>query len=220
VRWPIRALAFVLAAPAAADEHPRLSGLSYGRVQLERMYRSDDPSREIDQLFVRATLNTNLHLDPAWTIRTSLKLEPVIRTLDDRWMDGHGLWLEEAYLDWDGDRFGAFAGKFDPSFGFAFDRAPVMFGRRLVEEYETAEKIGIGGRVKWPGPGGGRQALVGSVFFQDSTPLSQSAFYRPRLASKCAAVSTPCVRWSRGCAVSRSRRAWAVSRASSRIRQP
>ena len=185
LRLVLGSLAVALAASlpadrATADDFPRLTGLSYGRLQFERTYRSDDPLREIDQLFIRATLNADLRLDPAWSIRTSLKFEPVIRTSDDRWLDGQGLWLEEAYLDWDGDRFGAFAGKFDPSFGFAFDRAPVMFGRRLVEEYETAEKIGAGSRIKWRDGGGGRHALVASVFFQDSTPLSQSAFYRPR----------------------------------------
>ncbi|MGE0723767.1 MAG: hypothetical protein AB7O45_05305, partial [Alphaproteobacteria bacterium] len=66
------------------------------------------------------------------------------------------------------------------NFGFAFDHAPVMFGRRLVEQYETAERIGAGGRVKWRDPTGGRHALVASTFFQDSTPLSTSALTRPR----------------------------------------
>ena len=44
-RRAITLLLIVLAVPAAADDYPRLSGLSYGRLQFERMYRSDDPAR-------------------------------------------------------------------------------------------------------------------------------------------------------------------------------
>lgn len=87
--------------------------------------------------------------------------------------------MEEFYVALEGERFGVHAGKFDPTFGFAFDKAPVMFGRRLVEGYETTEMIGAGGRWKVADGLGGRHALVASAFFADSTVLSQSVFTRP-----------------------------------------
>ncbi|MGE0717076.1 MAG: hypothetical protein AB7P02_16660 [Alphaproteobacteria bacterium] len=176
------ALAAILAASAAAAQepaYPRLTGLTYGRFQLESVYRSSNGRREVDQFLTRSTLLTALELDPRWAIRSSLKLEPVERVARDRVFGGHGLWLEELYVDYEDDDVGLFAGKFNATFGFAFDHAPIMFGRRIVQEYETADRIGGGGKLKWHDAAGGRHALVASTFFLDSTVTSQSLFTRP-----------------------------------------
>ncbi len=74
-------------------------------------------------------------------------------------------------------QFGAvtlFGGKFNPTFGIAWDVAPGIYGADLADDYELTERIGGGGAVTLGGGDFGRHTLTGQVFFLDTSVLSQS----------------------------------------------
>lgn len=75
------------------------------------------------------------------------------------------------------DNFRVFAGKFNPSFGTAWDLAPGVYGVDIAEDYELAERIGFGGSYTIDGGEAGSHTLTANAFFADTTFLSGSAIH-------------------------------------------
>ncbi|MGE0716925.1 MAG: hypothetical protein AB7P02_15900 [Alphaproteobacteria bacterium] len=163
----------ILAAPAGAQGVPDISGEVETRVQ-------SDFSRGRNDTFTKTRLSTEIELTEGLFVRSTVKLEPVRAPDGDRFFGDHGLWLDQLNIAWETDDFALFAGKLAPRFAFAYDKAPYIYGRDFVEDYETTEKIGAGGTLKLAPEGWGTHALTATAYFADATPLSNSAFSRPR----------------------------------------
>ncbi len=175
------ALAVILSpATSWAQTYPLIKGEFQTRIQSDYTYRSKEKSQELSDTFTKTELGLALEVTEELSIRTKFKLEPVRSPDGDRFFGDHGLWMEELAVKYENDNFSIFAGKFNPRFSFGYDKAPYIYGRDFVEDYETTEKIGFGGSIKAAPEGWGEHALSGALFFQDSTVLSNSVFTRPR----------------------------------------
>lgn len=177
---------FGSALPANARNEPTFPRLEADvLVEIENDYtvESDDPDAELNDLFATIEPALALRLTRALSIESSLVLEPVRDPGpgDDRVFEDHGLFAEELYLNYETSRFAVYGGKFNPSFGTAWDMAPGIYGVDFAEDYEITERIGGGGALKFGGDGLGgdgfgthRIALNG--YFADTSFLSGSAF--------------------------------------------
>ncbi|MBK1697636.1 hypothetical protein [Rhodovibrio salinarum] len=152
-------------------------------MELENDYTasSEDEDAEINDLFATIEPGISVRFTKELSIESSLVFEPVQDpdAGDDRFLEDHGLYAEEIFVNYETERFAAYAGKFNPTFGTAWDIAPGIFGTDLAEDYEITERIGAGGAIKFGGDGFGagdfgehRLALNG--FFADTTALSDS----------------------------------------------
>lgn len=83
-------------------------------------------------------------------------------------------------MSWEKGPFAVFGGKFGPNFGIAWDAAPGVYGTDLAEEYELAERIGLGASASasYEDAGLGSHTLSASTFFLDTSGLACSAFTR------------------------------------------
>lgn len=172
-------LGAVLPAAVSAETYPLVRGDLQTRVQSDWTYQSR--AREGSDTFTKTELGVELALSEAWSVRSRFKLEPVKAPDGDRFLGDHGLWLDELAVQYETDAFSVFAGKFHPRFSFGYDKAPYVYGRDFVEDYELTEAMGVGGSVKFAPEGWGEHALTGAAYFRDSTPLSNSLLSRPRL---------------------------------------
>jgi hypothetical protein len=182
MRWGLVVAAAVVSSQsgALAQTYPLIKGEFQTRIQSDYTVRSKDKSQEISDTFTKTEFGVELGLTEEFSVRSKFKLEPVKAPDGDRFFGDHGLWLDELLVQYENDSFSLFAGKFHPKFSFGYDKAPYIYGRDFVEDYELTEKIGIGGSLKIAPEGWGEHALTGAVYFQDSTPLSNSALSRPR----------------------------------------
>ena len=87
--------------------------------------------------------------------------------------------VDRLYISWTEGPLQIFGGKIHPRFGFAWDRAPGLYGPDFAEGYELVEKLGAGVQLTWSDLIG-RTAEIGThtlqvEFFQaDNTGLSSS----------------------------------------------
>lgn len=72
------------------------------------------------------------------------------------------------------------AGKFTAPFGFGPDDAPGLFGDTFMENYELAERLGIGAATKLKVPGIAAVGLAVGVFTRDRTSLAETSLTKRR----------------------------------------
>lgn len=173
------ALFFALgqASPAMAEaSYPILSGEITFELDDDWTVSHDNDDDERNELFtviepyIKASFTENL------AIETSLVFEPVqdADAGDSTIMQNEGLFVEELKLTYTTDRFGLYAGKFNPAFGSAWDLAPGIYGADFAEDYETTERIGFGGSYTCDAEQLGKHTLNLSTFFADTSGLSDS----------------------------------------------
>lgn len=161
----------------AAENGPSVSGEIAFELQNDWNYESDG----------RANLNNNLSptIEPSATFRFSshwsVFAHAVMETVGDaaqfenRAFEDIGLYMEDLYLEFSADRFGAKAGKLNPGFGVAWDNAHGLYGTDLAEDYEISERIGLVGDWRFGAGRYGTHTLSGATFFADTSFLSESA---------------------------------------------
>lgn len=144
-------------------------------LQNDAVVDADDPAAEINDFF--ATVESDLALTYAEGsgIFAHLTFEPVRDPVDDRFLEDHGLYVEELYFAHDFGLAAVRLGKFNPAFGMAFDEAPGIYGVDFAEDYELTEKIGAGIDIPLR-LGGGEAVLSIAAYFADTGVLSNSAF--------------------------------------------
>lgn len=162
---------------APAGTPPFIEGEILFELQNDYAFDSDDPSAEINDLFTTIEGAFAVNLTEVFSVQSLFVLEPVRdpRPFDDRFFGDHGLFVEELYGQAQFDHFRIFAGKFDASFGTAWDKAPGIYGVDFAEDYELVERIGGGFSVSAGQTLLGDVAFTGSVFFADISGLSESA---------------------------------------------
>jgi hypothetical protein len=144
----------------------------------------DHPASRIHDAFAAIDPEIAIHLAPRIRIGAVLGFEPVIdpEPGEDRFFEDHGLFVEELYAGFDIGRATFQGGKIAPTFGWAADDAPGLYGDAIAGEYELIEKIGLQGRLvlsESEGPVGGvktEQMLHAALFTADRTFLGDALF--------------------------------------------
>lgn len=168
-------LVLVGAAASAQDAYPRLTGGFVIELENDHTFSSDDQGAEINDAFATVEAAVALEFSGATALNATLLLEPVSDAADDedRFFEDHGLFAEELYLRHDFGVAEALIGKFNPAFGFAWDRAPGIFGADFAEDYELTERLGAAAAIPVEF-GAGETVLSISAFAADRTVFSDS----------------------------------------------
>lgn len=182
------AVAYAIPTWASAQDAPAFPRVEAEiPIELQNDYTVDstDSDGEINDLFATVEPAISMRFTEELSIESSLVFEAVQDPDpgDDRFLDDHGLFAEELFVNYETDRFAAYAGKFNPSFGTAWDLAPGIYGTDLAEDYEITERVGVGGALKFGGDGFGsgsfgEHRLAVNGYFADTSLLSDSAITR------------------------------------------
>ena len=91
-----------------------------------------------------------MNLAPRWSVFGHAVIEPVgdPAQSENRAFEDIGLYIEELFVEYSADSFGARAGKLNAEFGIAWDRAAGVYGTDIAEDYEISERIGLSGDWK------------------------------------------------------------------------
>lgn len=165
-------------APAFAEtKGPAISGEIAIEMQNDWAYRADDRNNLNNNLFPKIEPSATLALAPEWSVFGHAVMEPIgaAGKFENRAFKDLGLVMEDLYIEHRGERFGARAGKLNPGFGIAWDRAPGIYGDEFPKGYEINERIGLVGSYKLPRGAAGETTVSASTFFLDTSVLSQSA---------------------------------------------
>lgn len=178
---------FAPALPALAEEaqegsYPRLEAEINIEIENDWNFESDDPDNEYNDLYTTTEPAFGLYLLPGLSLQSGLVLEPVAdpEPGESRAFEDHGLYVEQLYLLYEQAAFGVFGGKFNPTFGIAWDVTPGVYGTDVAGDfYEQTERIGLGGSLVFGGAGlggdgFGEHKLTAQTFFADTTVLSES----------------------------------------------
>ena len=164
----------VIAHTASAGEaaYPQIAGELSIEIENDWTYQSDDPDAEINDLYPTVVFGANVAFTEMFSLNFEATLEPVKDPTGDRAFEDLGGYLNIVTANYDGEILSAYAGKFTPNFGIAWDIAPGIYGADLNEDYELAEMIGFGGGIHFDAAGA--HTLSASTFFQDTSFLSNS----------------------------------------------
>lgn len=155
----------------------RVSGEIAFELQDDWNYRSDDRGNLNNHLFPTIKPSVTVRLAPGWSISAVAVMEPIgdPAKFENRVFEDIGLYVEDLYAEYAGDRLGARAGKLNPGFGIAWDRTPGIYGTDLAEDYETPERIGVVGSWRVGEGRYGSHVFSASAFFADTSIFSESA---------------------------------------------
>jgi len=136
-------------------------------------FSANDPAAEINDAHTEITLGLGLEVGGGFALFSEVIFEQVVDPTQDVFFDNHGLYISELGLSFSNDAVTVTGGKISPAFGLAWDVAPGFFGADVAEDYELGEVIG--GSIEVPFElSGGEHALTASVFFADTSVLSNS----------------------------------------------
>ena len=147
--------------------------------------RTRTQARGSATLFATIDPEITINLTPHARIGAVLAYEPVTdpEPGEDRFFEDHGLFVEELYAGFDVGRGDIQVGKIAPTFGWAADDAPGLYGGEIAGEYELVEELGINARLSLVGDAdaaAGRDGRAGACTSPSSRPtrrfLSDSLF--------------------------------------------
>lgn len=155
---------------------PAIHGLVLFELENDWVADSDDDDAEVNTLYTTISPYLNFALTEHLAVEASLVFEPVQDTDpgDDTEFENEGLYAEELKVSWTTDNYSLFAGKYDPTFGAAWDITPGVFGTTFAEDYQLLEKIGVGGSYTIGDDNVGEHTITANTFFADTTFLSDS----------------------------------------------
>lgn len=161
---------------AAADEYPKLSGEVGFEIQNDFNFDSDDPAAEQNELGGVIEPAITLQFSETVSINTELVLEAQRDPgpQEDRVFQDHGLAVSVLTINYDGEHFGVYGGKFGPNFARAWDAAAGLYGTDVAEDLELADFLGVGGYVNLGETAAGSLVGSASAFTADTTILSES----------------------------------------------
>jgi hypothetical protein len=148
----------------------------------ETIILDDASSSRVREAFANVEAEVTVHLAPNARLGAVLAFEPVTDPApgEDRFFADHGLFAEELYAGLDIGRAALQLGKIAPTFGWAADDAPGLYGGEIPGEYEIVEQLGAKARVSLSEAAGFapettiEHALHVALFAADTTFLSDS----------------------------------------------
>lgn len=161
----------------AAENTPSVSGEIAFELQNDWNYASDDRSNLNNNLSPTVEPSATFQLSPRWSVFAHAVMEPVgsAAKFENRAFEDIGLYMQDLYVEFSADRFGAKAGKLNPGFGVAWDKAAGLYGTDLAEDYEISERIGFVGDWRVGAGRYGNHTVSGATFFADTSIFSESA---------------------------------------------
>jgi hypothetical protein len=96
----------------------------------------------------------------------------------DHGLSDHMLIAEQLTLNYNGETFAAYLGKFNPVVGIDYDQFPGMYGYTVGEEYQIKEMLGYGIILKQDLGNLGKHNLNFSQFNADNSFLSDSLLFQ------------------------------------------
>lgn len=165
----------------AHDDAREAGGIYYAldlELQNDLTTRATDGNRR-DNLKAEIEAALRYQATQTMSLNLGLKLEQVNDpdAGKDEAFEKHGAFVESLTVNYDGDEFALYAGKFTPNFGVAWSVAPGIYTKEFAEnDYELSGRWGLGGSVGVPGGPFGHLDLSASAFFADRTVLSDSVF--------------------------------------------
>ncbi len=175
----------IFAAQGVAKE-PRLEGALRIELQADRIYRADDPDAKGSDVFTKSKALLGWYFGSGFSLNTELVFEPVLDrgAGEDRFFGDHGLFAEQLYGQYKFGRTLLLAGKYNPAFGWAWERAPGPYGRQLAQDYQLTERVGFSFAQQLGPTAVGDLSVTAGIFTADRSALSQSLFtQRGRLTS-------------------------------------
>lgn len=173
----------------AAEKFPNVSGSVLFQAQSDRALSSQKTGVSPNNAFIYIEPKTSLNFNRNWSVKTHWRLQPnnSLTTRDSTYperyrthlqqdrsigADDTGLLLEELKVNFENEDMRFSAGKFDPTFGVAHNKAKRIgvFTSQFTEDYNLREKLG-----------GSLTAILENAqftlnsFLNDTTGLSQSA---------------------------------------------
>lgn len=167
--------AFLVCAPALAD--PGFSGEVDAQVQNNSVFSSDNPDDERSVVFTKIEPTVSYGFTDHLSVQAHMVFEPVqdVDPGKNSYFDNEGLYVQELTVRYDTDRYGFYAGKFNPSFGFMFEQGPSIYGNDFAQDYEVTERLGVGGYYVFGDERTtGLHTLSANLFRADTTFLSRS----------------------------------------------
>lgn len=143
-------------------------------------------AKRSSDVYIEVNPTLTFHLLPGLTAVWETVFEPVTSVApgETRVFGDMGLFSRQLYLSYEHSLGGigparlvarAFGGKFTLAYGRAWDVAPGIYGNLFAEDgYEYEERVGFGGALAVDGGVLGKQVLQASVFFLDTSALSNS----------------------------------------------
>lgn len=168
---------FVGSSLADDKKPPFLEAYASFEVENDWTYDSDDPDSELNDLYATVEPTLIMHITDGLSLTTHGVLEPVRdpKPGEDRYFEDEGFYIQDLFLNYDWNNLSVLGGKFTPNFGRAWDIAPGVYGTDFAEDYELAERIGLGASYAFEAGGFGTHTLSASTFFVDTSILSESA---------------------------------------------
>jgi hypothetical protein len=150
----------------------------------ETIIPDDAASARVSEAFADLEAEIAVHLAPTARLGAVLAFEPVTDPApgEDRFFEDHGVFVEELYAGLDIGRAALQLGKIAPTFGWAADDAPGLYGGEIPGEYELVEQLGANARISLSETAGVapdttvEHALHLALFAADTTFLSDSLF--------------------------------------------
>lgn len=139
--------------------------------------------------YLQIESNLNIHIYDNFSINTNTIFRPVNDRYTDvysndyygqedylkrkNYINKYDVIFEELAFQYKEEEFLIGAGKFNPTFGTAYDKSKYYstFGTKIAEDYELTEKLGIYIAMTLP-----MFTLRGNIFYNDDTFLSSSLF--------------------------------------------
>ncbi|HEX2891789.1 hypothetical protein [Vineibacter terrae] len=169
-------------APSGDGGDVVFGGSYFLNLQLDRTLNKSAGVRPFSNLFFELDdLNWYLNIGQYFSLNGGIKMDQVRTVSKSSAFRAEGLRVDELYATVYLDPFRFYGGKIHPRFGKAWDIMPGLYGTDFAEDYELEEKIGIGAAFDFRDPLLGRHTLAFETFFEDTTPLSNSLFSRPRI---------------------------------------
>lgn len=161
----------VLAEEGKGPFRPHMEVEAEVELQSDTTFKSDDPDNELTDTYPTISLGVGWLFTPNFSVLGSFTLEPVLDPGpgEDRFFEDVGGYVEEIFAQYETGPMRLFAGKYNPTFGQAWDKAPGLYGADFAEDYQLTERIGLGGAATF-----GSHTLTANAFFVDTTGLSES----------------------------------------------
>ena len=171
----------LLVSPVFADEHPE-SAMA-GEISIEfwsdTVLSADSDESEFTNTYATIEPAFSVALTPRLALNVGLLFEEVDpedggsgEPGDDRFIEDHGLYVQQLFFEWSGDVWSARAGKLNPAFGVAWDIAPGLYGVDFAGDYELTDQWGAGVTIPFGGDEEGSVSLSIDAFMADTSGLS------------------------------------------------
>ncbi len=149
-------------------------------LRLDGTFASRNRASRFTNVFADAEWRSALHVNPRLSVQTLVQLEQVREPTGDGFLRNQGLFLRNLYLNYVGEGFSLYGGKYDPGFGTLWSEdLPGLFTNFFTESYKLTEGLGGGGGYVVPTLGWGEHEIAFNLFAFDNSFLSNSAFTRP-----------------------------------------